>query len=89
MEQDLRDKNHETETATGSSRHFVILAFAMPEKKDKTKNKIKFEKRIQIMKCNIYLGCKCKSDGFKTPTNDKHLNQSSFRPILSHDKFKY
>ena len=41
------------------------------------------------MKCNIYLGCKCKSDGFKTPTNDKHLNQSSFRPILSHDKFKY
>jgi hypothetical protein len=37
MEQDLRDKNHETETATGSSRHFIIFAFAMPEKIKKIK----------------------------------------------------
>ena len=33
MEENLRDEDHETETATSSARHFVVIAFAVPEKR--------------------------------------------------------
>ncbi len=31
MEKDLRDENEETETATGSAGHFVVIALSVPE----------------------------------------------------------
>ena len=35
------------------------------------------------MKCNIYLECKCKSDGFKIPTNNKYILKSDIYRHLS------